>query len=58
VYAFAIIKLLPHVKKKVPSNQNGHKCLQVKDSCGIGLQQHLENEAIEKVSVKVNIPQA
>ena len=55
-HVLAIIKLSPHVKK-VPSNQNGYKCLQAKDSCEIELDRCLKNEAVEKASVKGDIPQ-
>ena len=43
-------------QKKMLSYQNGYKCLQVKDSCGIKLKQCLENKAVEKVSVKRDDP--
>jgi len=41
----------------MPSHQNGYKCSQVKDSCGIEVEWHLENEAVKKASVKGGTPQ-
>ena len=41
----------------MPSNQNGyHAVLETKDSCGIELERRLENEAVEKPSVKGDVP--
>jgi len=41
----------------VPRSQNCFKCSQMKDSCGIKPEQHLENEAVEKSSVIGDVPQ-
>jgi len=39
------------------SHQNGYKCSQEKDSCGIEVKQCLENKVVEKASVKGDVPQ-
>ena len=41
----------------MPSHPNAYEHLQGKESCGTEFKWHLANEAVEKASVKGNIPQ-
>jgi len=47
VHALAIIKLSLCVKKTL-SHQNGYKCSQAKDSCGIELKRHPKTKQVHK----------
>ena len=52
----AILNYIITTCSETPSHQNGYRHSQAKDNCGIELEWRLENEAVEKASVKRHFP--